>query len=119
MLSREVGVGLRDLRWQHQSIVLVAAGLAQFLEPFRSQHFPQCVRRIDGAIDDDVDDVDAFRTKLGRVPSQEWWTLAERRFSGGSRVAGQAARSIGLASGTVLANGTGSVCQPSTLRSVI
>ena len=47
MLLCEVEVGLRDVRGKYETIVLVAAGLAQLLESFRPQHFAQSVGRID------------------------------------------------------------------------
>ena len=64
MLLREVEVRLRDLRGKDEAVMLVAPGRSQLLEPLRSQHLPQGVRRIDGAVDHDVDDVDPFRDRI-------------------------------------------------------
>jgi len=55
--------------------------------------------------------------QYAEVASQVWWTFGDERISGGITVARQAARSTGSTMG--LAMGTGSVCQPSTLRRVI
>ena len=54
VLSREVEVGLRDLRGKHQSIMFVASGFSQLLEPFRPEHFSQSVGRVHGAVDHDM-----------------------------------------------------------------
>src|SRR5271156_3348954 len=64
VLSREVKVGLRDLRGKHQSIMFVAPGFSQLLESFRPEHFPQRVGRIHGAVDHDMGHVDSLRCEL-------------------------------------------------------
>ena len=64
VLVREVDVGLRDLRGQHEPVMLLSARLSQLLEALRPQHLAEGVRCIHGAVDHDVYDVDAFRREF-------------------------------------------------------
>jgi hypothetical protein len=47
-VARQVDIGLRDLRGQHRTIMLVTSGVPEPLELFWSRHFSQSVGRIDG-----------------------------------------------------------------------
>jgi hypothetical protein len=66
VLARQVDVGLRDLRGQPQTIMLVTSG---FPELFWSQHFSQSAGRIRGIIDRNVGDV--VTAKLAQQMGQQ------------------------------------------------
>ena len=64
VLTREMDVGFRDLRRQHETVMLVASRFSELLEPFPPEQFSQCVGRIHGAVDHNMHDVDSFRREL-------------------------------------------------------
>jgi hypothetical protein len=66
VLARRVDVGLRDMRGQPQTIMLVTSG---FPELFWSQHFSQSAGRIRGIIDRNVGDV--VTAKLAQQMGQQ------------------------------------------------
>jgi hypothetical protein len=64
VLSRKVEVGFRDMRGKDESVVVLAPRLPEFLKPFGAQQFSQRVRRIDGAVNHDMDNVNSFWGKF-------------------------------------------------------
>ncbi len=50
VLLREVDIGFRDVRGKHEAVMFLAPGRSQRLEPLWSQHLPQGVGRIHGAV---------------------------------------------------------------------
>ena len=65
MLPGDVEIRLGHSLGHEQAVVLEAAGLAQLLEAFGAQYLAERIRRVDGAVDQDVGHVDALRRKLG------------------------------------------------------
>ena len=64
MLLREVKVCFRDPLGKQQSVVFVAPGFPQQLKSFRPEHLAQSIGCVDGAVDDDVYDMDSLRGEL-------------------------------------------------------
>lgn len=64
MLVGKMKVSLRDFRRDEQSVMLEPLLLPQRLKTLSAEHLAQSVRSINGAVDDDVGDMNALASKL-------------------------------------------------------
>ena len=64
MLLGNMEVGVGNLGGEHKPVMLQAAGFSQLLKFLGTKHFAQSVRRVDGAVDDDVSHMNALRRKF-------------------------------------------------------
>ena len=60
VLFRDMEISLRHLSGQKQPVLIQTPRLAKLLKPVGPQHFAQCVRGIDGPVDDYMRDMYAL-----------------------------------------------------------